>query len=209
MLWKAWHGDRERLSLCSAKRAGEDSERSAEIMRKGFTYKSIPFDLLVDTRLRCGRCRWPQSPVDRFWSYVDKSGGDDACWIWTGPKIKDNYGRFHLREQKFQAHRVSYAIAHGGLESDVLICHHCDNPPCVNPKHLFIGTHRDNNLDKLEKGRAGVPYGEQHWASKLTPDAVRMIRASQKTQRRLAAEFGVSQDQISAIKRREAWRHVE
>ena len=89
----------------------------------------------------------------RFWEKVDKRG-DDECWEWTGAKTRPNaYGYFRVSGSLAVAHRVSYELAYGGIPEDKQICHTCDNPACVNPSHLFVGTHTDNMQDKVAKGR--------------------------------------------------------
>jgi len=87
-----------------------------------------------------------------FWKQVDKSGGDDACWIWNGYKLTSGYGQYY----HVGAHRVAWIETHGDIPDNLLVCHHCDNPSCVNPKHLFLGTHRDNTQDMIAKGRGRV-----------------------------------------------------
>ncbi len=81
----------------------------------------------------------------RFWDKVDKSG---KCWIWRGSKLKTGYGRFHFAGKTITAHRISWMLAHGSIEEGMHVLHKCDNPPCVNPDHLYIGTHTQNMQDK-------------------------------------------------------------
>jgi hypothetical protein len=95
----------------------------------------------------------PPPPLSEyFWSIV-VPGDPDKCWEWQGGKSKDGYGYLHLAGQTKLAHRVSYELHHGEIPKGLVICHKCDNPPCVNPKHLFIGTHLDNAVDRDKKGR--------------------------------------------------------
>jgi hypothetical protein len=91
---------------------------------------------------------------DRFWSNVDARGFDE-CWLWTGGKDKDGYGKVGFDYKHYRAHRVSYALSRDGIDPSLLVCHTCDTPSCVNPKHLFQGTVLINNRDRDAKGRNG------------------------------------------------------
>lgn len=108
---------------------------------------------------------WDDSFRKRFWSKVDCSGGVDACWPWMAfcnPVPGQNYGLTRVPGRRTRgAHRVAYALAHAeGIPVGLYVCHHCDNPPCCNPRHLFVGTHQDNVDDKVSKGRQS--RGERH-----------------------------------------------
>ncbi len=104
-------------------------------------------------------------PVPRFWKNVHRLPGADACWIWTATRAKISktargagYGGFMVRFGfKVQAHRYSWELAYGPIPEGMLVCHRCDNPPCVRPDHLFLGTPADNMRDKMQKGRANHP----------------------------------------------------
>ena len=99
----------------------------------------------------------------------------------------------------------------GPIPDGMLVLHRCDNRSCVNPAHLFLGSHRDNSVDMVQKGRNSThdTSGERHGASKLTDAAVREIRASTLTGRELAAKFGVSESAVSLVRRGRSWTHVE
>lgn len=92
----------------------------------------------------------------RFWPKVDKDA-PNGCWVWTAATSKDGYGAFKADGKVVQSHRLSFEHFHRPLEPGELVCHTCDNPPCVNPEHLWAGSARDNVLDAKRKGRLYVP----------------------------------------------------
>lgn len=96
--------------------------------------------------------------ADRFWPRVDTSGGPDACWEWTRGRDPHGYGRFATPNSDL-AHRASWELHNGPIPAGLNVLHHCDNPPCVNPRHLFLGTQKDNVDDMVAKGRARKPRG--------------------------------------------------
>ncbi len=143
--------------------------------------------------------------VARFWTYVEKSTAD-ACWPWRGSLVGQGYGRFYVRCERYLAHRIAYAIGAGSDPGCLFVCHSCDNPPCCNPAHLWLGTSLDNNHDAIRKGRK--PIGEEANAAILTPEQVESILADGRPQRTIAAVYGVSQGCIMLIKTGRNWRHL-
>lgn len=96
----------------------------------------------------------------RFWSYVDKSGGVNECWPWIGGKNTLGYGKFKIASYKMvMANRLAFALATNFDPGEKLVCHSCDNPPCCNPTHLWLGTARENNLDCFSKNRHTRAFG--------------------------------------------------
>lgn len=154
---------------------------------------------------RVGRIR----PVEeRFWEKVRVAGPDD-CWVWTAGRFKSGYGSF----DQFPAHRTAWALTHGPIPDGLVVCHNCpdgDNRLCVNPAHMFLGTHTDNNADMRAKGRASV--GEMQPSSKLTVEDVQEIRrrfaAGGISQNALAREYGVCGQLVNGIIARKRWKHV-
>lgn len=140
---------------------------------------------------------------------------NSGCWLWTGCVSKYGYGQVRRNGKMQKAHRVSYEMHIGEIPDGMCVCHTCDVRSCVNPGHLFLGTHADNMRDMAAKGRAsahavGVP-GEAHWNAKLTDAQVSEIRAkiaSGAKQRDIAAEYGVSQSHVSRIHQGKFWGHV-
>ena len=164
-----------------------------------------------------GRGRRPLIPIaDRFWPKVDKRGPDE-CWPWIGARHGAGYGHIGAGGtdgQILKAQRVSWEIHFGPIPDGLFVLHDCDNPPCVNPGHLFLGTHDDNMADMAAKGRAKPPglAGEDQPMSKLNGQQVLEIRRlyaeTKISQRDLAVRFSVCQQSISLITKNKNWRHI-
>jgi hypothetical protein len=162
--------------------------------------------------------------VDRFWMKVDKRS-EDECWEWQGfCEPTTGYGRFTLstrptpesglRSIGVGAHRYSFELANGPIgSSKIFVCHRCDNPPCVNPAHLFAGTQADNIRDMDAKGRrrGNQPKGEAHFKARLTDAMVLDLRrryAAGESMRDAAREMGLGEDNIRKAARGDTWRHL-
>jgi hypothetical protein len=172
-------------------------------IRKGFgKYCSKP----------CADAALKVSPVTRFWASVDKSGGDDACWPWTAGKEKRGYGRLFVNGRNVTTSRFSFELHKGPIPNGLFVLHRCDNPPCCNPAHLFLGTLTDNSADMVSKGRQAkgenhgsrthpgavkkaITRGEKHHAAKLNrhsaQEIVSLYRQGGITMQRLADKYGV------------------
>ena len=151
----------------------------------------------------------------RFWAKVDKREPDE-CWLWMGSRNSNDYGRFNFSGLKVGAHRMSLMMAISRqMSSEEFACHHCDNPPCVNPAHLYVGSIQTNIRDMSERDRFhrwhGARKGETNPKAKLTDDDVLQIRALKglHRQRELVQIFGVSQTTISHVLNRKVWGHVD
>lgn len=146
---------------------------------------------------------------------------NSGCWLWTGVLTKFGYGHISggpRGSKTLKATRVSWMLRHGEWPPDgILVCHRCDVRACVNPDHLFLGTHKENTQDMWRKGRRGgikapparCQKGEHNPAAKVTDDIVRYIRKSGATLAVLAEGFGISTACVCLIKNRKAWSHVE
>ena len=143
----------------------------------------------------------------RFWRKVEVRG-EDECWEWTGgSRNAYGYGQFRLNGRMVKVHRISYELSHGSIPEGMLVCHHCDNPPCANPSHLFLGTDKDNAIDREMKGRGHDQNGEKNNRAKLTDAQVSEIRerytGKRGEQAALAREYTVSKMHISRILKNE------
>ena len=147
----------------------------------------------------------------RFWSKVNILGADD-CWEWQAHRKGNGYGQFTLRKGVFlTASRVSLALSGVVLGPELVACHTCDNPPCVNPNHLFAGTQRDNGNDCVQKGRANRASRAAHPSARLTEADIRAIRSEPErygVKARLSRKYGVSETAIRRIRAGITWKEA-
>jgi len=163
---------------------------------------------LKDTRaIRCQRCEYQRRRnigQVGFWSLIAKKG-DKECWPWVGFRVPGGYGMYNQQA----AHRQVYELLIGPIPAAMFVCHHCDNPACCNPAHLFLGTPKDNSQDMVRKGRTKAPRGSKAGASKLIEEQVLAIRERYSrggiSQRALGQQYGVSQRSIHNILTKRTW----
>lgn len=177
-----------------------------------------------------------QEAVAAFHARVDSTAGPDKCWPWTRGHGPGGYGQTHHLGQPVRAHRLAYTLAVGPIPPGMHVLHRCDNPPCCNPAHLFIGTHLDNMRDKVEKGRQPTTFpvfpdenrsrGLAHWSNKHPElrsigtrnghakldsskvDNMRRDRAAGESFRSIARRYGVSLSTAQAAINGDTWGHI-
>ena len=159
-----------------------------------------------------------RSLEERFWDKVDRRGPDE-CWPWMGVRIPAGYGQLWHEGRHRPATHIALLLDGRPVPPDMAACHHCDNPPCVNPVHLFVGSYAENTKDSYRKGRSISPTlrrpdclvrGEKSPHAKLTAAAVREIRecaVAGELHRKMALRFGVSRPTITAVVAHRSWRH--
>ncbi len=156
------------------------------------------------------------SREDRFWSKVDKNGGFNTCWEWTKARHEFGYGKFYdgKYRRNRKAHRVAWELAFGPIPDGLFVLHSCDNPPCCNPAHLFLGTLANNSQDMISKGRGKGQFevGERHPCARLTENQVREMHElfSQGTVRRqeVAEIYGISYVHARHILSGLTWKYL-
>ncbi len=158
-----------------------------------------------------------------FWDKVLIPDSQHNCWLWQGNVLQSGYGRIKISGTTWRAHRLAWMLKYGTIPNGLLICHTCDVKRCVNPAHMFLGTHADNHADRNRKGRQAkgdrngsrlhperMPRGEAHGMSRLTTQQVVEIRQKyahrEKSQAALGDEYGVNQTHISRIIRQVNWK---
>lgn len=160
----------------------------------------------------------PKTLAERFWPNVDRPDGPDACWPWLRARDRDGYGWIITGSTvdgsrcSQRCHRVAFELTYPGTTQDCHVLHHCDNPCCCNPSHLFLGTHADNMADKSRKGRASSLKGESVPNAVLTDSLVRQIRRIYRegklSQRRVGVLLGLNPNTVKSVLTGNRWVHI-
>ncbi len=146
----------------------------------------------------------------RFWDNVDIRKPDE-CWQWRMHKIYTGYGYFTLKNRPIRTNRISWIFSYGDIPDGLFVLHHCDNPSCCNPNHLFLGTQMDNMHDMISKGHKVVKTGSSNFHAKLSEDDILNIRTMYSNgiyQKDIAKQFGICQQSVSLIVNRINWKHI-
>lgn len=141
----------------------------------------------------------------RFWAKVEKG---DGCWLWVGSKQSGGYGSFTNNQVSQIASRAAYQLIHGDIPSDLQVCHRCDNPPCCNPAHLFLGTNKENAQDAAKKGRM---RGDAHSTVFTEVGVIAILQRvyAGESKQSIAIDYGASPKTITSLVRGDRWKHLE
>lgn len=173
-----------------------------------FTHLEPPHKNRRFCSIKCGVDGRLGSSIARFWSKVDKNG-PNGCWLWMGytdPKM--GYGVFCVDHKHVKAHRFSWALVNGAIPEDKRALHNCDNPPCLSPDHLWLGTNADNNLDRDSKGRHVRLVGEKNGWSRLTTEQALEIKTSNASITDMMRKFGISRCHAHNVRKGKVWAHL-
>lgn len=148
-----------------------------------------------------------RSAAERFWDLLIPEP-NSGCWLWCGARYGNGYGYFKFGKGGIPAHRFAWRLYNGEIPAGLLVCHRCDNRVCVNPEHLFVGSHSDNLNDMHAKGRNNTPRGERHIRAKLTERDVIDIRNDIRSLVEIGRQYGFDKSYAWKIKNRWHWKHI-
>lgn len=198
----------ESFSVCISKR----NDCMAELYKAGATVTGLArkFGLAYSSvRRALVACqvlsRAADFPLSRFETKFSVTPG---CWPWHGSMQSTGYGAFHVKGKYVAAHRFAYAAYVGPIADGLLVLHSCDNPICVNPDHLRLGTDSDNTADKVARNRCNGSKGEKNGSAKLTEGQVREIFHDTRSSRKVAADYGIDKATVIKIWNRKKWSHL-
>lgn len=156
--------------------------------------------------------------IDNLWSKIEVRDSN-VCWEWRGARNKHGYGITTIRNKQHLSHRIVWLHQHGVMNLSMKVLHRCDNPPCCNPSHLFLGTQSDNVYDMIAKGRrrngisrTSAKKGEENYRAKVKNSDVEKIRELRKMEtplKEIARQFGIHVATVSDIVSRRTWKHIE
>lgn len=129
----------------------------------------------------------------------------NGCLVWNGARSAEGYGHMSIEGRSTLVHRLAWQVANGPIPAGMFICHRCDNPPCIEVSHLFVGSPADNHRDMVVKRRKARLAGSSNPRAKLTADTVAAVRGARGTNRAIAETFGITHSHVSRIKRGTAW----
>ena len=182
------------------------SARAYQLRKMGYDIKTMPRTMPLQLRTHEDRMKSLRQRLLSNYSVVG------TCWIWLGGLFPNGYGQIRpTGENSTGTHRASWRVHYGDIPEGLLVCHSCDTKACINPRHLFLGTQKDNISDMINKGRRCDNSGERNYQTHLTDKDVRRMRSLRSGGMKLlelSSEFGVSDTSVSSICRRKSWRHV-
>lgn len=171
---------------------------------------NITLNTTLSLAWQIGNVKWSDSEraaiFAQFWSKVQRSDAE-SCWLWQGYITPRGYGVFSVDRRRVPAHRFAWMASRGPIPDGLEVCHQCDRTACVNPSHLFVGSHRDNHLDSVRKGRKRA-WGLQKLNAEQVTD-IRRRAANGELQRILGREYGIARNTVSGIVNRKSWAHLE
>lgn len=154
-------------------------------------------------RFKCP-AHWTREQRMAHYTQISPTG----CVLWTGRRNTDGYGQLTVKGNTQAVHRFAWEAVNGPVPSGMCVCHRCDTPACVNPDHLFLGTHAENMADRNAKGRQVAHKGISHPQAKLTVADVIAIRAAAGRYRDIGIRYGITATSVMRIKKRENWAHI-